>query len=183
MDKGRLANPTGSHPHYHTLHHPAVPQVVLRNKNRSASSSSAAGMTGTGPGCYASKSLPRSKIHPPDGSGGCPSPTPSVTSSIQHCQQGKRRSYLCIGRPSCDCCFRPEAYQSSSGMNQQQPHQRPKSVHLSCYKDPIVDRRTDDDERYLIQPDRKAAAAEGFSNCKAYGGYGFGYDYSSANQQ
>lgn len=128
----------------------------------------------TAPGSYSSKSLPRNQNQTEFIDGGSPTASGSSSQTGPHCGGNKRRSYLCIGRPSdCDCCFRPEGYKmSASGSirSKQQQQQRPRSVHLSCYKDPNA---FSPDERYLIRPSDRN------SSCKVYGGYGFGYEYSS----
>lgn len=151
---------------YYTMHHPS--QVVMRREQAPSS---------TTPGSYSSKSLPRplsqaESFHESSAING------SSTSPTGNCGSAKRRSYLCIGRGSdCDCCFRPEGVRMSSPgsdchrpKQQQQQQQRPRSVHLSCYKDPNA---SSSEERYLIRPSER-------NSCKVYGGYGFGYEFSVA---
>lgn len=150
------------------MHHPS--QVALRSRNPTPPA--------TGPGCYTSKSLPRTQSQQTQVLTGSPTASASsIHTTMTNCEGNKRRSYLCIGRPSdCDCCFRPEAYRASASGYQQQPavksqQQRPRSVHLSCYKEP-----SKADERYLIRPSDRGLSS------KAYGGYGFGYEYSTVKQ-
>lgn len=158
LDKTRGPGP------YYTMHHPS--QVVLRREQTTPS---------TAPGSYSSKSLPRSQ-HQSESFRGSPTASASSIHTGPNCGESKRRSYLCIGRASdCDCCFRPESYKMSpeSGSLPKQHQQRPRSVHLSCYKDPST---ASPEERYLIRPSDR-------NSCKAYGGYGFGYDYSAVKGQ
>ncbi len=167
LDKNRGPGP------YYTMQHPS--QIVVR-RNPVTSPSSCT------PGSYSSKSLPRPQNH---GESIHASPTASGSSSHTgpRCRQGgsKGLSYLCIGRSSdCDCCFRPEAPHKMSAAASEAHHrskqpislQRPRSVHLSCYKETSA---ASPDERYLIRPSDRTSAG-----CKAYGGYGFGYEYSTA---
>lgn len=125
---------------------------------------------------YSSKSLPRThqqeslRLHEQMSSTGS-------SGQINHCSNTKRRSYLCIGKaPDCDCCFRPEGAKSSQPETPKHHVQkretkpqplRPRSVHLSCYKNP-ADAQAD--ERYLINPAER-------NSCAVYAGYGFGYDF------
>lgn len=174
MDKSRGSGP------YYTMQHPS--QIVVRRNPVTSPPSSCT------PGSYSSKSLPRPQNHAESIHS---SPTASGSSSHTgpRCRQ-KGLSYLCIGRSSdCDCCFRPEAphkmqsASSAAGTSEAQHHrskqqqsqslQRPRSVHLSCYKETSA---ASPDERYLIRPSDRTTSA----NCKAYGGYGFGYEYSTA---
>ncbi|XP_046635051.1 uncharacterized protein LOC124314078 isoform X2 [Daphnia pulicaria] len=174
MDKSRGSGP------YYTMQHPS--QIVVRRNPVTSPPSSCT------PGSYSSKSLPRPQNHAE-----LIQSSPTASGSSSHtgprCRQ-KGLSYLCIGRSSdCDCCFRPEAphkMQSASSaagaseahhhrskQQQSQSLQRPRSVHLSCYKETSA---ASPDERYLIRPSDRTTSA----NCKAYGGYGFGYEYSTA---
>lgn len=128
-------------------------------------------------GTYSSKSLPRTNQQEALQLCEQMSSTGSSGQINQCCGNVKRRSYLCIGKaPDCDCCFRPEGGKGSQPETPKHyAHQqkretklpRPRSVHLSCYKNPAD---VASDERYLInQADR--------NNCKVYAGYGFGYDF------
>lgn len=162
LDKSRGPGP------YFTMHHPS--QVVLRRDPAPVANK---------PGSYSSKSLPRPHNQVESIHLGSPTASASSVHTGPNCSSSnKRRSYLCIGRTSdCDCCFRPEGYKMSPTgseihRSRQQP-QRPRSVHLSCYKDPNA---ASPDERYLIRPSDR-------NNCVAFGGYGFGYEYSSTNSQ
>lgn len=159
LDKSRGPGP------YYTMHNPS--QGVQRRDPAP---------TSTAPGSYSSKSLPRTQ-NQTESIRGSPTASGSSSRTGPNCGGSKRRSYLCIGRASdCDCCFRPEGYKmSASGSGsirpkQQQQQQRPRSVHLSCYKEPNT---ASPDERYLIRPSDRN------NSCKVYGGYGFGYEYST----
>lgn len=158
---------------YHTIQNPSR-VVIRRNPTNSPSS--------TTPGSYSSKSLPRPQ-NPSEAARESPSAGGPSSHTDAQCSQGSSRglSYLCIGRASdCDCCFRPEGYRISTSTSEphrskQQNQQRPRSVHLSCYKETSA---PSPDERYLIRPSDRSGG-----NCKAYGGYGFGYEYSTVRNQ
>lgn len=164
LDKNRGPGP------YYTMQHPS--QIVVRRNPANSPSSCA-------PGSYSSKSLPRPQNHT-ESIHGSPTASGSSIHTGPRCRQGsgKGLSYLCIGRSSdCDCCFRTEAHKmsaaaSESHRSKHQSLQRPRSVHLSCYKETSA---ASPDERYLIRPSDRTNGS-----CKAYGGYGFGYEYSTA---
>ena len=152
------------------MQHPS--QIVVRRNPANSPSSCA-------PGSYSSKSLPRPQNHT-ESIHGSPTASGSSIHTGPRCRQGSSKglSYLCIGRSSdCDCCFRTEAHKmsaaaSESHRSKHQSLQRPRSVHLSCYKETSA---ASPDERYLIRPSDRTNGS-----CKAYGGYGFGYEYSTA---
>ena len=117
---------------------------------------------------YSSKSMPRSQSHHhPEvfrQYSYTPEATAATTDSRAECCNKRRSTYLqCISQPTtdCTCCFRKDEERNTTRVRQQ----RPRSFYLpNCYN-PNVESQVAD-EQYLIRPTHKA-----------YGGYGFGYDY------
>ena len=151
---------------YHTIQ---SSQVVMRRQTAEGSAPSAVGQQYAS---YSSKSMPRSQSHHHPEVFRQFSHTP-VTTTVEPLEcSSKRRTYLtCISQPDsdCTCCFKKDEGRNAIQVRQQQ--QRPRSFYLpNCYNPRVADSPVAD-EQYLIRPDHKA-----------YGGYGFGYDYS-VNQQ
>ena len=160
--------------YYHTIQSSSHMAMRRQATDQISSSTSASGQQS---GSYSSKSMPRSQSHHHPEAFRQYSYTPTATDvhPIECHSSKQRRNYLpCISQPAdCTCCFtKDEADDRRNTITQ--VRQRPRSFYLpNCYNPNVADSPSDvvADEQFLIRPDHKA-----------YGGYGFGYDYPVQHQ-